>query len=106
MLQENDKKNSFWKFPLFYLANENIQQKTEQENPKKLICNHFEISCSGFPGHPQYKRVGITEIKFFVVYPILIHTTKYVGMCLCNTNDVIATPLRLRLSGDECACAL
>ena len=36
LLQENNKKNYFWKFLLFYLANENIQQKTEQENQKKI----------------------------------------------------------------------
>ena len=35
------------KFPLFYLANEEILQKIEQEN-SKCIC-YFEFSLSGFP---------------------------------------------------------
>ena len=46
----------YLKFPLFYLANEEIQQKMEQENSKYVY--YFEFSPSGFP-HSQDKRAGI-----------------------------------------------
>ena len=47
----------FMKFPLFYLVNEEIQQKREQVN-SKYVC-YFEFSNSGFP-RLQDKTVGIS----------------------------------------------
>ena len=55
------------KFPLFYLANEEIQQKTEQENSEYIRC--LEFSHSRFPCS-QDKRAVI----FVVIYPIFVHT--------------------------------
>ena len=46
----------FLKFLLLYLANEEIQQKTEWENSKYICC--FEFSYSGF-SRSQDKRAGI-----------------------------------------------
>ena len=61
--------NFVWKFLLFYLANEEIQQKTEREN-SKYVC-HFEFSHYGFP-RSQDKRVGIlicSSLPYFYTYP-------------------------------------
>ena len=62
--------NFVWKFLLFYLANEEIQQKTEREN-SKISC-YYEFSYSRFP-RSQNKRVGIYKKKNVVLYPIFIH---------------------------------
>ena len=61
----------YLKFPLFYLANKEIQQKTEQENSKHKC--YFEFSHSEFP-RSQDKRAGISKKNSVVLYPIFIHT--------------------------------
>ena len=58
------------KFPLSYLANEEIQQKTEWEN-SKYIC-HFEFSCSGFP-HSQDKRAVIFQKKIMMFFILFLY---------------------------------
>ena len=58
------------KLPLFYLANEEIQQKMEREN-SKYIC-YFEFSSSGLH-HSQDKRVGISKKNSVILYPISIY---------------------------------
>ena len=56
------------KFSLFYLANEEIQQKTEQEN-SKYIC-YFEFSYSVFPIKEQeFQKKFCRSLPYFSIYP-------------------------------------
>ena len=64
------------KFPHFYLANEEIQQKIEQEN-SKYIC-YFEFSRSGFPRSQDIKGREFQKkilsflpkfLSYFYTYP-------------------------------------
>ena len=68
---ENDR-NYFLKFPLFYFANKEIQQKTEQENSKNIY--YFEFSHSGFPGLQDKKSRNFQKKNSANLYPIFIHT--------------------------------
>ena len=66
-VETRERQKKILKFLLFYLANEEIQQKMEQEN-SKYIC-YFEFCCSGFP-HSQDKRAGISKnfLSFFTLF--------------------------------------
>ena len=67
--------------PLFYLANKEIQQKTEREN-SKYIC-YFEFFRSGFP-HLQNKRVGIS--KKFLSFSTLFLYIPWKKLLIKGTN--------------------
>ena len=79
----------FFIFPLFYIANEEIQQKTEQENSK--LAYYFEFSHSGFP-HSQDKRAGISKI-FLLFFTLFL----YIPRCLKCTGLVKVNKLKRRI---------
>ena len=76
-MQKNRVEKPFLKFLLFYLANEEIQQKTEQENSKYIIYEcYFRLSYSGFPCSRD-ERAGISK-KFLSFFTLFLYIHSYV----------------------------
>ena len=50
------------KFPLFYLVNDEIQQKTEQKNSKYIL---HECYCSGFPLSQDEQKIQFFYFTLF-----------------------------------------